>query len=199
MLKLLALALALAAPTGAQAALPDDGPGVVNLSTPPPVVGGCQLFPADNAWNRDISAAPVDSRSSTYIKYMGEPAGQRFDVRIDSGTLRTGGIPWTLVPAGQPLAPLRYGVGDENYRDESDPGPFPIPHDVPIEAGSTDAHSLVLRQGDCKLFETYRTIREGTPAAPRFRVAASAVWDLTTNHARPARWTSADAAGLPIF
>ena len=185
MLKLLALALALAAPAGAQAA--------------PPVVGGCQIFPADNAWNRDISGAPVDVHSPTYIKYMGDDPGEPFHVRIDGGARNVGGIPWTLVPADQPLAPLRYGVGGEDYRDESDPGPFPIPYDVPIEGGSTDAHALVLRQGDCKLFETYRTVREGTPDAPRFRVAASAVWDLTTNHTRPARWTSADAAGLPIF
>jgi hypothetical protein len=196
---LIAAALLVAAPAGAGAQLPDDGPGVVNPDTPPPVVGGCQIFPAENAWNRDISGAPVDPNSKMYIKYMGEPAGRRFHVRIDAGPKRVAGIPWTLVPFDQQLAPLRYGVGGENYRDESDPGPFPIPHDAPLEGGSTDSHAIVLRQGDCKLFETYRTVREGTPDAPRFRVSASAVWDLTTNHTRPATWTSADAAGLPIF
>ncbi|HEU5041796.1 MAG TPA: hypothetical protein VFT84_13280, partial [Gemmatimonadales bacterium] len=86
---------------------------------------------------------------------------------------------------------------------ESDPGPMPIPLDVHIEGGSSadpdpgegDRHVLVLRQGDCRVFELFNTVR--TPGG--FQVSSSAVWDLTVNHPRPAGWTSADAAGLPIL
>jgi hypothetical protein len=90
-----------------------------------------------------------------------------------------------------------------DYSDESDPGPMPIPPDAPIEGGSTadpdpasgDRHLLVVRQGDCMLYELYNTVREGDG----FRVSSSAVWPLGVNHSRPAGWTSADAAGLPIL
>jgi hypothetical protein len=113
------------------------------------------------------------------------------------------GIPYTVVPADQPLVPITFGTGGADYSDESDPGPMPIPLDVHIEGGSAgdpdptsgDRHVLVVRQGDCRLFELYNTERTGDG----FRVSSSAVWDLTTNHTRPAGWTSADAAGLPIL
>ena len=193
-----------------------SGPGVVNPETPPPVVGGCQIFPADNAWNRDISGEEVDPMSSTYIKHMAEPAGDDWNLRLDMGSSEEFyGIPWTLVPQNQPLVTLQYGVGAfpdyedpndpdyENYADESDPGPYPIPPDVHIEGGSAadpdptdgDRHTIVIRQGDCMLFETYKTVRE----QGSFQVASSADWDLKVNDTRPAGWTSADAAGLPIF
>ena len=184
---------------------PADGiPGVVNPDFPPPVVGGCQVFPADNGWNRDISGSPVDPASATYIKYMSATPGDGFNLRLDLGSSEEFyGIPWTLVPANQPLVELRYGVDGEDYSDESDPGPYPIPPDVHIEGGSSsdpdpqdgDRHTVVIRQGDCKLFETYATVRE----SGFFRVASSADWDLNVNDTRPAGWTSADAAGLPIF
>jgi hypothetical protein len=199
------------------------GTGVVNPETPPPVVGGCQVFPANNAWNRDISAAEVDPDSDKYLKYMAaNPAvSAAWNLRLDLGsTEEFYGIPWALVPQAQPLVALAYGVGSganwmndpdpgelEDYGDESDPGPFPFPPDIHIEGGSAadpdpndgDRHAIAIRQGDCKLFETYKTMRPAPPGRPEFYVASSADWDLTINDTRPAGWTSADAAGLPIF
>ena len=78
--------------------------------------------------------------------------------------------------------------------DESDPGPYPIPPDAPVEDGG-DAHVLTLRQGDCKLFELYAAAREGSG----WHAYSGAVWDLKSNQLRPEGWTSADAAGLPIL
>ena len=125
-------------------------------------------------------------------------------LHLDLGTAEEYyGIPYTVVPAEQPLVPITFGTGGADYSDESDPGPMPIPLNVHIEGGSSaepdpasgDRHVLVVRQGDCRLFELYNTERTGDG----FRVSSSAVWDLTTNHTRPAGWTSADAAGLPIL
>ncbi|MGH7630774.1 MAG: pyridoxal-phosphate dependent enzyme [Gemmatimonadales bacterium] len=100
-------------------------------------------------------------------------------------------------------AELVIGTGGEDYSDESDPGPMPIPLDAPIEGGSAadpdpasgDRHLLVLQEGSCTLYELYNTER----VAGGFRVSSSATWDLTVNDMRPAGWTSADAAGLPIL
>ncbi len=102
---------------------------------------------------------------------------------------------------GSKRHPIAFGPGGDDHSDESDPGPMPIPLDVPIEGGSTaepdpgsgDRHVLVMRRGDCMLFELFNTVRTGSG----FQVSSSAAWDLTTNHTRPAGWTSADAAGLP--
>jgi hypothetical protein len=125
-------------------------------------------------------------------------------VHLDLGTTEEYyGIPYTIVPAGQPLVPITFGTDGYDYSDESDPGPMPIPLDAHIEGGTTEApdpasgdrHVLVLRQGDCRLFELFNTVRTGSG----FQVSSSAVWDLTTNDTRPAGWTSADAAGLPIL
>jgi hypothetical protein len=125
-------------------------------------------------------------------------------IHLDLGTSEEYyGVPYTVVPADQPLVPITFGTDGADYSDESDPGPMPIPLDVHIEGGSGaepdpgsgDRHVLVVRQGDCRLFELYNTERTGDG----FRVSSSAVWDLTTNHTRPAGWTSADAAGLAIL
>lgn len=167
---------------------------------PLPAIGGCQVFPADNAWNRDISGDPVHPQSAALLSAM-VPGNA---LHLDLGTTEAYyGIPYTIVPADQPLVPITYGTDGADYSDESDPGPMPIPLDVPIEGGSPEApdpasgdrHVLVVRRGDCRLFELFNTVR----TASGFRVSSSAVWDLTVNHTRPAGWTSADAAGLPIL
>ncbi|HUR95796.1 MAG TPA: hypothetical protein VMY76_14530 [Gemmatimonadales bacterium] len=113
------------------------------------------------------------------------------------------GIPYTVVPQGQPPVAIEYGTDGADYGDESDPGPMPIPLDAPIEGGSAadpnpgsgDRHVLVVQQGDCVLYELYNAVR----TASGFRVSSSARWDLQENATRPAGWTSADAAGLPIL
>jgi Fibronectin type III domain len=169
---------------------------------PPPVLGGCQVLPASSAWNRDVRTAALDPHSGAYI--AASLAGHR--VHLDFGsTERFYGIPWTAVPASTPanLAEIVYGTDGADYSDESDPGPMPIPHDAPIEgwdgpgADPTggDRHVLALHEGACRLYELYNAVRR--PGG--FRVSSSAVWDLGRNQRRPAGFTSADAAGLPIL
>ncbi len=167
---------------------------------PLPSIGGCQIFPADNAWNRDVSGDPVHPASAALLARMSPDN----PIHLDLGTTEEYyGIPYTVVPADQPLVPITFGTGGADYSDESDPGPMPIPLDVHIEGGSSeepdpgsgDRHVLVVRQGDCRLYELFNTVRTGLG----FQVSSSAVWDLTSNHTRPPGWTSADAAGLPIL
>jgi hypothetical protein len=167
---------------------------------PLPNIGGCQIFPADNAWNRDVSGDPVHPNSAALLAQM-VPDNS---IHLDLGTTEEYyGIPYAVVPADQPLVPITFGTGGDDYADESDPGPMPIPLDAHIEGGSTeepdpdsgDRHVLVVRQGDCRLFELFNTVRTESG----FQVSASAVWHLTGNHTRPPGWTSADAAGLPIL
>ena len=183
------------------------GPGDPNNppTTPPPAgsaasVGGCTIFPADNAWNRDVRTDPVATNSSALLTEM-SPGNA---VHLDLGTTEEYyGIPYTVVPANQPLVPIEYGTDGADYSDESDLGPMPIPHNAAIEGGSAadpdpasgDRHVLVVQQGDCVLYELYNTVRTATG----FRVSSSARWDLKLNATRPAGWTSADAAGLPIL
>jgi hypothetical protein len=151
-----------------------------------PSIGGCPVFPADNAWNRDVSQDPVDPSSDAYIGAL--PGNLHPD--FGSGRYGDYGIPFAVVPRGQPLAPIRF----TSYGDESDPGPYPVPPGARVEGGS-DRHVLVVQQGTCKLYELFDAQR----SAGGWDAGSGAVFDLTSNHLRPAGWTSADAAGLPIF
>jgi hypothetical protein len=162
---------------------------------PPPVTGdatpslaGCPMLPPDNAWNRDISNDPVDPLSAQYIANIqrhGDP-----NLHADFGSNPEYGIPYVVVPPTQPRVPIRY----DEYGDESDPGPFPIPLDAPIEAGR-DHHILALQTGTCRLFELYHARREGNG----FVAGSGATFDLRSNRTRPEEWTSCDQAGLPIL
>jgi hypothetical protein len=147
---------------------------------------GCSVFPADNPWNADVSGEPVDPRSDAYIASINR--GARF-LHADFGSDPAYGIPWTSVPGTQPRVPMSF-----DYADESDPGPYPIPRDAPIEAGG-DRHVLVLDRDNCKLYETYDSRYVG----PGWRCGSGAIFDLRQNALRPDTWTSADAAGLPIL
>jgi len=201
-LTIAAIALILAAcSAGGDPTTPSDGGGGGGGGGGPiQALGGCQVFPADNAWNRDISGDPVHPNSSALLAEIVPGAAIHLDLGV---TEEYYGIPYRVVPADQPLVEISYGTDGVDYSDESDPGPMPIPTDVPIEGGSSaspdpgsgDRHVLVVRQGDCKLFELYNTERTATG----FRVSSSAIWDLTVNHSRTPGWTSADAAGLPIL
>ena len=162
-----------------------EAPASPTAGTPSPVLMGCPVFPADNAWNRDVSGEPVDPLSETYITSIG--AG-RF-LHPDFGSNPEYGIPWTSVPSTQPLVPMTF-----EYADESDPGPYPFPHDAPVEAGG-DRHVLVLDRGACRLYETFDSRYMG----PGWRCGSGARFDLRSNTLRPDGWTSADAAGLPIL
>ncbi len=144
------------------------------------------MFPPDNPWNRDISTAPIHPRSAAYIKSIGADV----TLHADFGSNPEYGIPFTVAPEGQPLVPVEF----VEYGDESDPGPYPIPPDAPVESGS-DRHLLVLAAGECRLYELYHAQR----AAGGWRAGSGAVFDLSSNALRPDGWTSADAAGLPIL
>lgn len=155
-------------------------------------LGGRRPFPADNPWNQDVSGLPVDPNSEALIRSIG------LDGRLhpDFGTVYRGrpvGIPYVVVPGTQPRVPVRF-----EYADESDPGPYPIPPDATIEGGPDadgDRHVLVIDRDNWRLYELFAARREGQG----WRAGSGAVFDLNANAERPAGWTSADAAGLPVF
>ena len=151
-----------------------------------PAVGGCSVLPADNPFNRDVSALPVDPRSDDYIRSIGADGF----LHPDFGGGGQYGIPFEVVPADQRRVPITFTA----YGDESDPGPYPIPPDARVEGGS-DRHVLVVAQGECKLYELYVAQRSGDG----WSADSAAVFDLRSNAVRPKGWTSADAAGLPIL
>jgi hypothetical protein len=156
-------------------------------------LNGKQLFPADNAWNRDISNDPVDPNSANLIASMGLTT----PLHPDFGTVWDGapnGIPYVVVSGTQAKVNINFTA----YGDESDPGPYPVPPDAPIEggpAGTGDRHVLVIDRDNWKLYELYRAF----PNGPGWSADSGAVFDLNSNALRPAGRTSADAAGLPIF
>ena len=175
----LTASLVFAGPAGAPAATTTpNGP----IST--------QLFSKASPWKADVSALPVDARSNAYLASMGMDT----EVHPDFGTTWNGapnGIPYVLVRGTQPKVPVTF-----YYPGESDPGPYPIPRNAPVEAGS-DHHILVLDTDNRKLYEVYDArfnARYG-----RWDCGSGAVWDLDAMPVRPDGWTSADAAGLPML
>jgi hypothetical protein len=151
-----------------------------------PTLAGCPVFPPDNPWNQRVDGDPVDPASDQYLASMN--ADDTF-LHADFGGDGDYGIPFTTVSGSQPRVPMTF-----DYEDESDPGPYPIPSDAPIESGS-DRHILVVDRESCVLYETWDTHRAGEG----WHAGAGAVFDLRSNDLRPAGWTSADAAGLPIL
>jgi hypothetical protein len=153
--------------------------------------GGCKVFPANNAWHENISKLAVSPLSSAYIASIGA-AGY---LHPDFGSNLTYGIPYAVVPASQPKVPIHFTA----YGAQSDKGPYPIPRGAPIEGGASstgDRHVLVLQSGACRLYELY----SAQPNADgSWNAASGAVFNLRSNKLRPNGWTSADAAGLPIF
>jgi hypothetical protein len=157
-----------------------------------PTLGGCPMFPADNPWNRDVSNDPVDPNSANIINYILHISNNDTDkLHADFGENQSYGIPYVVVPQSQAMVPVTFGP---EAADESDPGPYPIPPDAPVEAGS-DRHVLVLRQGECKLYELFAANKVGAG----WTAYSGAIFDLRSNALRPLGWTSADAAGLPIL
>jgi hypothetical protein len=153
-----------------------------------PTAGNCPVFPADNPWNTDISAYPVHPNSDAYI--ISISAGGDEYLHPDFGADPDYGIPYVIVKGTQPLVPITFTA----YGDESDPGPYPVPPDAPVEAGG-DQHVIVVDGDNCKLYEMYNAEYNGEG----WNADAGAVFDLTSNDLRMLGWTSADAAGLPIF
>ncbi|MGN6372439.1 MAG: hypothetical protein ACTHM1_05555 [Solirubrobacteraceae bacterium] len=156
----------------------------------PARVGDCPILPASNPLNQDISQAPVDPRSDAYIASIGA-SGHLF---ADFGFTPSYGMPYVVVGPHQRKVPVRF----TEWGGESNRGPYPIPPDAPVEQGEEeggDRHVLVVQQGSCKLYELYKAHRRGLG----WEAGSGAVFNLRSNALRPEGWTSADAAGLPIF
>lgn len=177
---------------------PSGGSGS-SVGTPgkPGEVGGCKMFPADDAWNLDISGVAVDATWTQKVQTLVGDARIHPDYGVDGQDLY--GIPINVVPESQPLVPIAF----DDYEDESDPGPYPFPgpDDVIIEGNSPEAcegdcHLIVVQQGACMLYEGYAC----ESRADGWHCANGAKWDLNVNsyNYRPEGWTSADAAGLAI-
>jgi len=167
--------------------LPPDAPP----DALPPPTGSCTIFPSDNPWNTDVSGYPVHSNSANFIAYIGKD----LPLHPDFGE-NNSGIPYMYRPANQPMVPITFF----DYPEESDPGPYPIPYNAPIEIG-IDKHVIVVDLITCKLFEMYNASVQvditGNPIG--WRASCGAVFNLASNALRPIGWTAGDAAGLPIF
>ncbi len=156
-------------------------------------LNGKRPFPADNAWNQDVSNDPVDPNSANLIASM----GLGVSLHPDFGTVWNGapnGIPYVVVSGAQTKVQINFNA----YGDQSDAGPYPVPPNAPIEggpAGAGDRHVIVIDRDNWKLYELYSAFPNGSG----WTAASGAVFDLNSNALRPAGWTSADAAGLPIF
>jgi hypothetical protein len=150
-----------------------------------PTLAGCPLFPADNAWRRDISQLRVSKHSAQWVRSVGR-AGH---LHPDFGANPSYGIPYETVPKRQKRVKITFTA----YGAESDPGPYPIPARARIESGG-DRHVLVASR-NCHIYELYGARRSGKG----WKADSGAVFDLRSNKLRPNGWTSADAAGLPIL
>src|SRR5438045_5516216 len=162
--------------------------------SPVPEAPNCPMFPADSFWRADVSKLPLDAKSSTYVGSIGSSTS----LHPDFGTVYAGapnGIPYTAVPGTQAKVPVSF-----DYADESDPGPYPIPPNAPIEGGAQstgDRHVLVVDKDNHRLYELFDA--HPLDGGASWHAGSGAVFDLGSNALRPAGWTSADAAGLPIL
>jgi hypothetical protein len=156
-----------------------------------PTIAGCPVFPADNPWNTAISDRPVHPNSAAYVSSI---SATRSNLHPDFGGAGEYGIPFLVVGAAEPLRRIEFTA----YGDESDPGPYPVPPNAPVEGGDAsdgDRHVLVVQRDTCRLYELGRAFWRGD----HWDADVGVNWDLRSNALRPARWTSADAAGLPIL
>jgi hypothetical protein len=153
---------------------------------------GKRLLPDDNPWNLDISKAPVDPNSARLVASIGLDK----PLHPDFGTFLDGvpnGIPYVVVPGNLPKVPVKFF-----YASESDPGPYPIPPNAPIEGGpksTGDRHVIVLDRDNWMLYEMF----DAHPLGRGWKAGSGAIFNLKSNKRRPQGWTSADAAGLPIL
>ena len=155
-----------------------------------PAAPRCPIFPASNPWNQRVDKLPVAANSSDVLATIGLDVGLHPDFGSGLWEGRPIGIPITVATKHT----KRYRVGFE-YADESDKGPYPIPHNVKIEGGS-DRHALIVDRDRCILYELYALQRT---SAGGWSAGSGAIWNLRSNKLRPTGWTSADAAGLPIM
>jgi len=153
----------------------------------------CTIFPATNAWNQRVDALPVAANSAQLIQSIGLGTGLHPDFGSGLYDGQPIGIPYDVVSKK-----TRRFRAAFTYADESDKGPYPIPKSVHIEGGRAstgDRHALLIDKDACKLYELYALY----PKGGGWTAGSGAIWNLRSNALRPAGWTSADAAGLPIF
>ena len=150
-----------------------------------PGAKACPLFPSDNVWNKRVDDLPVHPDSDTLVASIGADA----HLHPDFGSFQGYGIPWNIVSRTTRRSTVTF-----RWLSESDRGPYPIPRKPRVEGGS-DRHILMVDKDRCKLFELFAARRRDG----RWRAGSGAIWDLRSNRLRPAGWTSADAAGLPIL
>jgi hypothetical protein len=158
-------------------------------------LNGFVPFQSTSLWNTDISTAQVDANSANIINFIGSTVTLHPDFGAGTFHNQTLGIPYQVVAGTQAKVPVTLGA----FFDESDPGPEPIPANALIEGypkpGNGDRHVLVLEKDGCWLYELYNaSIKSG-----KWSADSTAIWDMTINEQRPYTWTSADAAGLPVF
>jgi hypothetical protein len=168
-----------------------------NCTGSPSDILSMMIFPADNAWNQDISASAVDPAS---VQILSAYAGSGVKADFGSGLWDNApiGIPFVVVCASQPKVQIvfRSNGTDGNYGDESDPGPYPIPLNAPIEGNGTgDSHVIAVDKDNDILYELYNASLNGD----HWEASSGAVFNFASDALRPDGWTSADAAGLPIF
>ena len=158
-----------------------------------PKIGECDVLPADNIWNTPVDQLPISASSSAWVTTIGttKPVHADFGSGVYNGAPI--GIPYVTVPGTQTKYPASF-----TYADESDPGPYAVPLNAPIEGGaqsSGDRHALAVDTDNCILYELYAAY----PQAASWTAGAGAIFNLLSNALRPSGWTSTDAAGLPIF
>jgi hypothetical protein len=172
-------------------------PPVTNCTASQSDILNMMIFPADNAWNKDISTSPVDPASSQILAPY-STTGVKADFGSGLWDNAPIGIPFVVVCGSQPKVPIvfRSNSYDGNYGDESDAGPYPIPLNAPVEGdGQGDSHVLVVDKENLILYELYNASLNGD----HWEASSGAVFNLASNQTRTDGWTSADAAGLPIF
>jgi hypothetical protein len=185
-------------PTATATPSPTPSPAATATATQ---AAQCTVFPPDNWWNTDVSDFPVHANSDAIVNAI----GANDHLHPDFGTVWEGkpiGIPYVTVAPAQAKVPVVF-----YYDDESDPGPYPIPPDVPVEGQPVgqpnsanfggDRHVIVLDEAACTLYELFDA--HPVNGGQSWTAGAGAIFDLTSNDLRPDTWTSADAAGLPIY
>src|SRR5437660_141753 len=159
--------------------------GVVPAAAAPPPSTSCSVFPSNNIWNTDISKLPVHVRSAQWLASM---AASTAKLHPDFGGPPYG-FPYNVVGNAHPTVSVTF-----QYASESDPGPYPVGADTLVENGS-DRHALIINRDTCTLYELYDLSGSGSA----WTAGSGAIFPLGSNALRPLTWTSADAAGLPIF
>jgi hypothetical protein len=151
------------------------------------------MFPASNVWNTGISQLPVNSHSAAWLRSMDSSSTMLHPDFGPNGHAFPFGIPYNIVTSAHALVPIKFQIASE-----SDKGPYPFGPDTLIEGGQNaggDRHAIMVNKTTCTLYELW----EARYSASGAKAGSGAIWSLTSNHLRPAGWTSADAAGLPIL